>query len=179
MNEFISVNDAVSETGKSVSSVRRALKKMPPESVRKQGKKYFYEREALFKELGLEDEPESVVNEINESEQIQTHSTDSEVAQTDSLGSQLIEAYRSQIQMQDAQIQNQQNTINQLLERLREANILVNTYQQRQLTVQESTPVGKTADEKKKETGIALASIGVLIVILGIAIYFSWHPLWK
>ncbi len=40
MSDYVTVAEAVSESGKSLSSVRRALKKLPSESVRKQGNKY-------------------------------------------------------------------------------------------------------------------------------------------
>src|SRR5215210_6267239 len=96
--EYISVNDAVKESGKSVSSIRRAVKRIPPDSIKVEGKKFFYDRDLLYRELDVLIQPESVPNE---SEKEVTHSENPLNESTDSL---LVEAYRSQIQMQAEQL---------------------------------------------------------------------------
>ncbi len=77
------------------------------------------------------------------------------------------------IEALQAQIQSQQRTIDQLLERMRDLTVVVNTAQQRQITVQ--TPAGKTEAEKRRETWIAIACIGVLLLILGLVVWFTWY----
>jgi hypothetical protein len=169
MNEYISVNDAVKETGRSVSSIRRVLKTFPPESVRRQGKKYFYERVVLYRELGVTLSPDSVVIESENSQTVSEN-------QPDTIASPLIEALKAQINLHIEQLREKDRQIAQLLDRQHETNVLLN---QRQLTVQETTPApaGKTEAEKHREQWIAIACMGVLLLILGLAVWFTWHPL--
>lgn len=53
MNTHVTIQQAVAETGKSVSTIRRVVKRLPKESIIEQDGKYLIERSALFAALGL------------------------------------------------------------------------------------------------------------------------------
>jgi hypothetical protein len=156
MSDYIDVLQAVNLSGKSLSTVRRAIKRVPPESVKKDGDKHLYSREVLFRELGVNIQPESSLES-----QLDVHEPSMDYHD------ELVEVLKKQVE-------DQQRTIAQLLERQREQNVLLNNYQQRMLTVHEP-PQGKTADEKRREQWIAIACIGVLLLILGLVVWFTWY----
>jgi hypothetical protein len=173
--EWITVLEAVDESGKSLSSVRRAVKKLSRESIRKRGNKYLYRRSDLLHELGVEIQSEPVAN-VSETVTIEPENVSTDSTNSIDIRAELLEAYRSQIQMQEKQIQNYQGTIAQLLERLRESNVISNNYQQRLLAIQEAKPEPvPVVEEKKKEPAwVAWLLITILVTMLGLATYFSW-----
>jgi len=159
MSDYIDVLEAVNLTGKSLSTVRRTIKGLPPDTVKKVGGKHLYRRDVLFRELGVEVQPEPPV-EV----QMNVHEPPMDVQQ------KLIETL-------EKQVAEQQKVIAQLLDRQRETNILLNNYQQKMLTVNEppERSQGKSPAEIRREQWIAIACIALLVLILCLAIYFSWH----
>jgi len=75
--------------------------------------------------------------------------------------------------------QKEQKVIAQLLERQREANVLLNNYQQKMLTVNElpERPQGKTQAEIRRENIILFVCLVIFIGLMGLVIWFSWHPM--
>jgi len=158
MSDYVTLAEAVSLTGKSLSTIRRLAKRLPNDAVKKEGDKYLIKRSVF----GLDSQDEvSVVN------QVANHVEYPSDNHSGGLDNQLIEAYRSQIQMQAEELRVKNEQIAQLLERQHETNILLN---QRQLPIQE-TP---TTDEKRnRQAGWVL--IGLMLALLGFATYVSWR----
>jgi hypothetical protein len=171
--EYVTITDAVTLTGKSISTIRRLVKRLRDDDARDyikkemtaQGERYLISREFLLKEFGPDTQATMQADsqeDMQATTQLNSHD-------------ELVEVMREQLKKKDEQIA-------QLLERQRETNILMNNYQQRLLTLntpQESMtikPVEKTADEKKRENIILWVLVIVFVVLIGAVIYFSWHP---
>lgn len=171
--DYISIAEAVVATGKSSSTIRRIIKRLadegPPDTVKKestsQGDKYYVRRDILWKELGIQ-EPS-------------TNDSQADTAETPVVSDgRLVEVLYEQLQKKDEQLQEKDKQIELLLERQRETNILINTYQQKLLPMADTTvSTQKTAVEKKREALLAWVLVVVFVLIIGTVVYFSWHPL--
>src|SRR4051794_28650207 len=144
MSDYVTIPEAITLTGKSVSTIRRWVRKVASEPnqniVKKEpgitSERYLIQRDALLKEFGKAVQEQVQVNTLED-----THEDSHE---------QFMDILREQLQRQGEQLQKKDEQIAQLLERMRETNILMNNYQQRLLTLnspQESMnikPGGKT-----------------------------------
>ena len=141
MSEWIDINETVKLSGKSIATIRRAIKRLSSDSIKKDRDKHLYKREVILNELGVDTtvaiSPDTVMPQ-------------STIEHDTSIETPLIEALKDQIRMQSEQLHVKDEQIAQLLERQREFNILMNT--QRQITVQAPE---KPADEKKREQWIS------------------------
>jgi len=179
MDDYVTIAEAATITGRSVSTIRRIVRRIASEANQNVVKKapgvtserYLIQRDYLLKELNTEN-PEA-----------------SEPEDHEGFREELVAILREELQKRDEQLkkkdeqlQTKDEQIAQFLERQRETNILMNNYQQRLLTLnppEESLNVklaGKTADEKKRENIILWVLVLVFAFIIGAAIYFSWHP---
>jgi len=119
--DYVTIADAVVLTGKSISTIRRLVKRLADEGrvdaikkeVTTQGERYLIKRDILLHELGLTIQPE-----VHVGSQVTTQSDTHE---------QLVSILREQLQRKDEQIA-------LLLERQRETHVLLNGYQQRLLS---------------------------------------------
>src|SRR5690349_17873117 len=141
MNDFVSVTEAIGLTGKSVSSIRRVIKRVSgTNAVKKDGERYLIKKDVLLKELGIQaatNEDTQTGTQLNTP--LDTHDYLLEILK------EQLERQSQQLQKKDEQIAQKDDQITKLIERLRETNILMSTSQQRQLTVQIPE---KTASEK-------------------------------
>lgn len=125
--DYVTIAEAVALTGKSISTIRRLVKRLADEGqtelVKKeqtaQGDRYLIRSDILYREFGME-VPSDSHAEAPVNSQLDGHE-------------QLVVVLREQLQKKDEQI-------TQLLERQRETNILMNNYQQRLLTVAPAEP---------------------------------------
>ena len=119
--DYVTIAEAVVLTGKSISTIRRLVKRLADEgrvnAIKKeatiQGERYLIRRDVLFHALGLTIQPE-VQLDSQATTQPDTHE-------------QLVSILREQLQRKDEQIA-------LLLERQRETHVLLNGYQQRLLS---------------------------------------------
>jgi hypothetical protein len=117
--DFITVSEAVHITGKSISTIRRLAKRLESQGLHDQvrrepgpqGERYLIRRDIVLQELGQKDQEEH---------QPEHHEPRNEAQE------QLVNHLKEQVH-------EQQNIISQLLERQRETNILLHSYQQRLL----------------------------------------------
>lgn len=128
MNEYVTILEAVNLTGNSLSTIRRLGKRLPADSLKKDGDKYLIKREALLNALGVT---------IQEDVQVSTPVDYPQNSQDD-----IVSILREQLRIKDEQIA-------QLLERQRETNILMNNLRLR--TTKEPEVRGKTEAEKRIE----------------------------
>ncbi len=117
MNSYLSIQDAVEKTGKSQSTITRLVKRYTgTKHVKKDGKKYLISVEVL---------PEITTNYSNDySETIQMNS--------------LIEAKNETISLLKNQLDKKDKIIGDLIERNREANIIIKSLQE-QISIPEQT----------------------------------------
>lgn len=170
--DYISITEAITLTGKSISTIRRWVRKVaaePDQTIVKKvpgvtSERYLISRDALLKEFS-----EPIPEPIQEPDQIDTH---------EPMHDQFMSILQEQLQRQSAQLEKKDEQIAQLLERLRETNILMNGYQNRLLTMQEpkTEPAHeeKEAGKKREPAWVAWLLIAILVTMLGLATYVSW-----
>ncbi len=168
MNTHLTIQEAVSETGKSVSTIRRAVKRLPKEAIKDQDGKYLIERGALWAELGLS------------SQSIQAEQVSSQPGQVDIQPSQMGSQSPGQVSSQPdivviltEQLRIKDEQIQQLLERQRETNILLNNM--RLLTTAKPDTVGKSEAEVRRDTVFMYVALAIVICILGLIVWASWR----
>jgi len=171
MNTHLTIQEAVTETGKSVSTIRRALKRLAKDAIKEQDGKYLIQRSALFAALGL-----TTLNSQNEqAEQVSSQPGQVDI-QPSQMGSQspgqvssqpdIVVILTEQLRIKDEQIQ-------QLLERQRETNILLNNM--RLLTTAKPDTVGKSEAEVRRDTVFMYVALAIVICILGLIVWASWR----
>ena len=88
-----------------------------------------------------------------------------------------IETLNRLIETQAEQLKEKQGIIEQLLERQRETNILMNNL--RLLTTKEPiapATVGKSEAEVRRDTIFMYVALGIVLVVLGLIVWASWRP---
>ena len=160
MNTHVTIQQAVAETGKSVSTIRRVLKRLAKESIIEQDGKYLIERAALFAELGL-----TTQNQVS-TQPAQVDSQPSQMSSQVDTQPDIVAILTEQLRIKDEQIA-------QLLERQREANILMNNL--RMLTTAKPDVVGKSEAEIRRDTIFMYAALLIVLVILGLIVWASWR----
>ena len=149
MSEYISISESVALTGKSISTIRRVVKRLATEgatdSIRMEGDKYLIRRDVLFRELGLEgvdsQAPTQATSQMDSQEQ-DVNSHDHPVT----IHEKMVEVLQEQLRSQAEQLKAKDTQIASLLERLREQNALAASYRNRLLTVapeREEPPASK------------------------------------
>ena len=124
--DYVTITDAVTLTGKSMSTIRRLVKRLRDGDARDhikkemtaQGERYLISRDFLLKEF--EPDTQATTQADNQEDRQATTQMNSH--------DELVEVMREQLKKKDEQIA-------QLLERQRETNILMNNYQQRMLAM--------------------------------------------
>lgn len=153
MNTHVTIQQAVAETGKSVSTIRRVVKRLPKESIIEQDGKYLIERSALLAALGL-----SSQNQVS----TQPSQVDTQVSSQPDIVAILTE----QLRIKDEQIA-------MLLERQRETNVLLNNM--RLLTTAKPDITGKSEAEIRRDTVFMYAALLIVLMILGLIVWASWR----
>lgn len=171
MNTHVTIQEAVSETGKSVSTIRRAVKRLPKEAIKDQDGKYLIERGALWAELGLS------------SQSIQADQVSSQPGQVDIQPSQMSSQIPGQVSSQPSQpdivtilteqLRIKDEQIAMLLERQRETNVLLNNM--RLLTTAKPDVTGKSEAQQRFERYFAVAALIIVLLILGLIVWASWR----
>lgn len=167
MSEWIDVNERVKLSGKSIAKVRRDIKCLPDDAIKKEGSKHLYDRAVILHELGSDSAPDTAVS-------VSTIEHDTVNDRADD--TPLIEALRSQIQAQAEQLREKQGIIEQLLERQRETNILLNNM--RLLTQREPiqpATVGKSEAEVRRDTIFMYVALAIVLIVLGLIVWASWR----
>src|SRR5690349_9207960 len=129
MNDFVSVTEAIGLTGKSVSSIRRVIKRVSgTNAVKKDGERYLIKKDVLLKELGIQaatNEDTQTGTQLNTplDTPLDTHDYLLEILK------EQLERQSQQLQKKDEQIAQKDDQITKLIERLRETNILMSTSQ--------------------------------------------------
>lgn len=161
MNTHLTIQEAVNETGKSVSTIRRVVKRLSKDAISEQDGKYLIERSALYAALGLSSQPE-------QAEQVSSQMDSQPSQMTTQVSSQpdIVAILTEQLRVKDEQIQ-------QLLERQREQNVLLG--QMRLLAQREPVPVGKSEAQQRFERYFAVAALAIVLLILGLIVWASWH----
>lgn len=157
MTTHLTIQEAVNETGKSVSTIRRVVKRLPKDAIKEQDGKYLIERVALFTALGL-----TTQNQVSTQVDSQPSQVDSQVSSQPDIVTILTE----QLRIKDEQIQ-------QLLERQRETNILLNNM--RLLTTAKPDVTGKSEAQQRFERYFAVAALVIVLLILGLIVWASWR----
>jgi len=160
MNTHLTIQQAVAETGKSVSTIRRVLKRLAKESIIEQDGKYLIERAALFAELGL-----TTQNQVS-TQPIQVDSQPSQMDSQVSSQPDIVAILTEQLQIKDEQIA-------QLLERQHETNVLLNNM--RLLTTAKPDVNGKSQAEVRRDTVFMYAALLIVLMILGLIVWASWR----
>jgi hypothetical protein len=168
MSEWIDVNECVKLSGKSIATVRRAIRRLPDDAIKKEGSKHLYDRAVILHELGSDSAPDSIMSVSTiEHDTVNDRANDTP----------LIEALKGQIQAQSEQLKVKDEQIAQLLERQRETNILINNL--RLLTAKEPiAPVattGKSEAEVRRDTIFMYVALAIVLVILGLIVWASWR----
>lgn len=167
MSEWIDINECVKLSGKSIATVRRAIKRLPADAIKKDGAKHLYDRAVILHELGSDSAPDTAVS-VSTIEHDSVNDRANDTA--------LVEALKDQIQAQGEQLRVKDEQIAQLLERQRETNILINNL--RLLTQREPVePVatGKSEAEVRRDTIFMYVALGIVLVILVLIVWASWH----
>lgn len=160
MNTHVTIQQAVAETGKSVSTIRRVVKRLAKESIIEQDGKYLIERAALFAELGL-----TTQNQVS-TQPVQVDSQPSQMSSQVDTQPDIVAILTEQLRIKDEQIA-------QLLERQREANILMNNL--RMLTTAKPDVMGKSDSEIRRDTIFMYVALAIVLVILGLIVWASWR----
>lgn len=148
MNSHISITEAVKRTGKSLSTITRIAKKYRgSEYIKKEGRKYLVAVE-LLKQL-FTNYSDDYSNEYSKKEQ------KAEIAERESM---VIAAKNETIYLLKNQLDEKHEMINSLLERQREANIIIKGLQE-QIKLPEKTEekieeVEEIKEEKKEKSKI-------------------------
>ncbi len=168
MNTHLTIQEAVSETGKSVSTIRRAIKRLSKDAIKDQDGKYLIERGALWAALGLS------------SQSIQVEQVSSQPGQVDIQPSQMSSQTPGQVSSQPdivtiltEQLRIKDEQISQLLERQRETNVLLNNM--RLLTTAKPDVTGKSEAQQRFERYFAVAALIVVVAILAVIVWASWR----
>lgn len=176
MNTHVTIQEAVSETGKSASTIRRAIKRLSKDAIKEQDGKYLVERSALFAALGL-----TTLNSQNE----QAEQVSSQSSQVDIQPSQMSSQPPGQVSSQSSQtdivailteqLRIKDEQIAQLLERQRETNVLMNNLRLLTTAKPDVTPTGKSEAEVRRDTIFMYVALGIVLVILALIVWASWR----
>ena len=169
MSEWIDIDACVKLSGKSVATVRRAIKRLPVDSIKKDGAKHLYERAVILHELGVDRADDTALPaSINDTITIEHDSISDRADDTP-----LIEALNKLIDTQAAQLKEKQGIIDSLLERQRETNILLG--QLRLLTTAKPDTIGKSEAEVRRDTIFMYVALAIVLCILGLIVWASWR----
>jgi len=86
-----------------------------------------------------------------------------------------IETLNRLIETQAEQLREKQGIIEQLLERQRETNILINNLRLLTTAKPDVTPNGKSETEVRRDTIFMYVALGIVLVILGLIVWASWR----
>jgi len=162
MNTHVTIQQAVQETGKSLSTIRRVVKRLPKESVIEQDGKYLIDRAALFAELGL-----TTQNQVS-TQPVQVDSQPSQMSSQVDTQPDIVAILTEQLRIKDEQIA-------QLLERQRETNILMNNLRLLTTAKPDVTPTGKSQAEIRRDTIFMYLALLIVLIILGLIVWASWR----
>ena len=169
MTQWIDIDECVKLSGKSVATIRRAIRRLPADSIKKDGAKHLYKKAMILNELGVD----TVTVKPIAVENSDTVVTESLIEHDRADDTPLIEALRSQITMQAEQLKEKQAIIEQLLERQRETNVLMNNL--RLLTTAKPDVTGKSERELQHERIALLVAAFIVVAILGLIVWASWR----
>ena len=168
MNTHLTIQEAVNETGKSVSTIRRAVKRLTKDAIKEQDGKYLIERSALLAVLGL-----TTMNSQNEQVSSQGSQVDIHPSQMSSQSPGQVSSQPDIVAILTEQLRIKDEQIAQLLERQRETNVLMNNL--RLLTTAKPDVVGKTDSERQHERIALLVAVVIVVAILAVIVWVSWH----
>lgn len=160
MNTHVTIQEAVQETGKSVSTIRRAIKRLSKDAIQEQDGKYLIQRAALFAALGL-----TTQNQVS-TQPVQVDSQPSQMSSQVDTQPDIVAILTEQLRIKDEQIA-------QLLDRQRETNILLG--QLRLLTTKEAVTTGKTERELQHERLALIVAVVIVLAILAVIVWLSWR----
>ena len=86
-----------------------------------------------------------------------------------------IETLNRLIETQAEQLREKQSIIEQLLERQRETNILMNNLRLLTTAKPDVTPIGKSQAEVRRDTVFMYVALAIVLVILGLIVWASWR----
>lgn len=166
MSEWIDINECVKLSNKSIATVRRAIKRLPADSIKKDGAKHLYDRAVILHELGSDSALDTVMSvSVIEHDTVNDRADDTP----------LIEALKGQIQAQSEQLRVKDEQIQQLLDRQRETNILLNNMRLLTTGKPDVTPTGKSQAEIRRDTIFMYVALAIVLIILALIVWASWR----
>jgi hypothetical protein len=173
MSEWIDIDACVKLSGKSVATIRRAIKRLPADSIKKEGTKHLYDRALILAALGVDTVNDRGLVVANDDTVMPESTIEHDTVNDRADDTPLIEALRAQITMQGEQLKEKQAVIDSLLERQRETNILLG--QLRLLTTTKPDVTGKSEAEIRRDTVFMYVALAIVLVILGLIVWASWR----